>query len=91
MSFGSAEVFLLEEADEELKALPVGERVAMRTAFKKLEQAGSALTFPHQSSVKGVNGLRELRPREAVADIEVSTSVQAQTNLWLGRSGQRPK
>ena len=63
MSFGSAEVFLLEEADEELKALPVGERVAMRTAFKKLEQAGSALTFPHQSSVKGVNGLRELRPR----------------------------
>ena len=35
MSLGSAEVFLLEEANEELRALPVGERVAMRTVFKK--------------------------------------------------------
>lgn len=63
MSFGAAEVFLLEEADEELRALPVGERVAMRTAFRKLEEAGSALAFPHQSSVRGTTGLRELRPR----------------------------
>ena len=63
MSLGSAEVFLLEEANEELRALPVGERAAMRTAFKKLEEAGSALPFPHQSSVRGTNGLRELRPR----------------------------
>lgn len=58
-----AEVFLTEEAEVELNALPVSERVAMRTAFKKLEQVGSALSFPHQSHIRGTSGIRELRPR----------------------------
>ena len=63
MNFGPVEVLLLDEADEELKALPASERAAMRTAFRKLTEIGSALPFPHQSSVRGSKSLRELRPR----------------------------
>ncbi len=63
MNFGPVEVLLLDEADEELKALPESERVAMRAAFRKLAEIGSALPFPHQSSVRGSKSLRELRPR----------------------------
>lgn len=47
MNFGSMEVLLLDEADEELKVLPVSERAAMRTAFRKLAEIGNALPFPH--------------------------------------------
>lgn len=32
-------------------------------ALEKLEALGSRLSFPHQSAVKGVPNLRELRPR----------------------------
>jgi hypothetical protein len=32
-------------------------------AVEKLVAVGPALPFPHQSSVKGAEGLRELRPR----------------------------
>ena len=39
------------------------ERVAIANAVEKLEEFGPALPFPHQSAVKGVAELRELRPR----------------------------
>ncbi len=51
------------EAEAELDALPVSERVATLHAVEKLEALGPALPFPHQSNVKGTEGLRELRPR----------------------------
>jgi len=35
----------------------------MDHAFEKLEAPGARLPFPHQSHVRGVLGLRELRPR----------------------------
>ncbi len=84
MNFGPVEVLLLDEADEELKALPESERVAMRAAFRKLAEIGSALPFPHQSSVRGSKSLRELRPR-GVAHIGVSTSARDLTNSSLER------
>lgn len=62
MRFGSSEVLLLEEALEELSALPVAERAAMRAAFEKLVALGDKLPFPHQSSIRGAKNLRELRP-----------------------------
>jgi hypothetical protein len=51
------------EAQQELISLPVQERVALLNAVAKLEAVGPRLPFPHQSAVKGVPGLRELRPR----------------------------
>ena len=51
------------EAEAELDALPLKERVAVMHAVEKLAAAGPALPFPHQSNVKGAEGLRELRPR----------------------------
>ena len=47
----------------ELHALPTAERVAMDRAVDKLELLGAQLPFPHQSSVRGARGIRELRPR----------------------------
>jgi hypothetical protein len=46
----------------EERALPSRERVAMANAAAKLQAAGPALGFPHQSAVQGTD-LRELRPR----------------------------
>jgi hypothetical protein len=57
------EVRFLREADAELNELPAAERVAMRHAVEKLRALGTALPFPHQSSVIGADQLRELRPR----------------------------
>lgn len=51
------------EVEQELAALPQGERYAMQNAFEKLAVYGDQLPFPHSSKVKGVAGLRELRPR----------------------------
>lgn len=51
------------QAVSELAELPVGERVAMANAVEKLESLGLRLPFPHQSAVRGVRNLRELRPR----------------------------
>jgi hypothetical protein len=51
------------EAEAELAALPLKERVAVMHAVEKLTAVGPALPFPHQSNVKGAEGLRELRPR----------------------------
>ena len=56
-------VGLMEEADEELAALPRAEEVAMRSVIAKLEALGTRLPYPHQSAVRGVKGMRELRPR----------------------------
>ena len=47
----------------ELDALPPAERVAMDRAVDKLELLGARLPFPHQSSVRGARGIRELRQR----------------------------
>lgn len=51
------------QAEMELAALPVGERIAMANAVEKLRSLGLRLQFPHQSGVVGVRSLRELRPR----------------------------
>lgn len=51
------------DARREFHALPPAEREAMRNAIGKLEQAGEALAYPHSSSVRGAENLRELRPR----------------------------
>jgi hypothetical protein len=51
------------EAEAERSELPAKERVAIAHAVEKLEIFGPALPFPHQSDVRGVEGLRELRPR----------------------------
>jgi mRNA-degrading endonuclease RelE of RelBE toxin-antitoxin system len=52
------------EAREELKALPVGDRMAIENAIEKLAVLGGQLGAPHTSSIRGVGEtLRELRPR----------------------------
>lgn len=58
-----AETLWQKEAIAELEMLPMGEKRAIADAQVKLETMGSALPFPHQSSVRGTDGLRELRPR----------------------------
>jgi hypothetical protein len=52
-----------KDADLELNKLPAPERVAMIHAADKLKALGPRLLYPHQSSIRGVQGLRELRPR----------------------------
>jgi hypothetical protein len=56
-------VYLLPEAQAELRALPVTERVAVLNAAKKLEALGHDLGYPHSSAVRDADRLRELRPR----------------------------
>jgi phage-related protein len=56
------EIVYLDEAVEELKALPKGERAAMLNALDKLSAVGDRLPYPHSSQVRGTR-LRELRPR----------------------------
>jgi len=51
------------DATAELDGLPARERVALLHAVDKLSALGPTLPFPHQSSVQGVEDLRELRPR----------------------------
>jgi hypothetical protein len=51
------------DAEAEMTGLPPRERAAMLTAVAKLIALGSTLPFPHQSHVRGVEDLRELRPR----------------------------
>jgi hypothetical protein len=53
-----------EGAREELRRLPVAERLAVMNAAAKLEAFGDRLGSPHTSQVKGSRaGIRELRPR----------------------------
>ena len=56
-------VLFVPEAEVELMTLSVEERSALLNAVAKLESLGALLPFPHQSAVKGVHALRELRPR----------------------------
>lgn len=51
------------DAVEERNGLPVRERVAIENAVEKLKVLGPKLPYPHQSDVRGVERLRELRPR----------------------------
>lgn len=52
------------EAREELRALPVAERMAIERAIEKLTVLGDQLGSPHSSSIRGAGEtLRELRPR----------------------------
>jgi hypothetical protein len=51
------------EAEKELGALRAPDRVAVLHAAEKLAALGPALPHPHQSDVRGGQGLRELRPR----------------------------
>ena len=53
----------LQEAVEERKRLPTQEMNAMDRAVDKLEAFGPQLPYPHQSDLRGVADLRELRPR----------------------------
>ncbi|MFL6127710.1 MAG: type II toxin-antitoxin system RelE/ParE family toxin [Mycobacteriales bacterium] len=50
-------------AEKELGALPASDRVAVLHAVEKLAALGPTLPHPHQSDVRGGQGLRELRPR----------------------------
>src|SRR2546428_13303849 len=43
--------------------MPAAEQLALDHAVEKLAAFGPRLPFPHQSSVRGGAGLRELRPR----------------------------
>jgi hypothetical protein len=56
-------VVLHPRAEDELRRLPASERVAVLNAAKKLEALGPDLGYPHSSSVRGADRLRELRPR----------------------------
>lgn len=51
------------DARREFHALPPAEREAMRNAIGKMEEGGDVLPYPHSSSVRGAENLRELRPR----------------------------
>ncbi|MGH3764184.1 MAG: type II toxin-antitoxin system RelE/ParE family toxin [Pseudonocardiaceae bacterium] len=58
------QVVVHPEAEAELRALPRREEDAMLNAIDKLIATGPLLRFPHQSDVRGGDGLRELRPRQ---------------------------
>ena len=56
-------VYLLPQAEAELRFLPLAERAAVLNAAKKLEALGPDLGYPHSSAVRDADRLRELRPR----------------------------
>jgi hypothetical protein len=56
-------VVYLPEAEQERAALPKPERAALINADAKLGAFGPLLGYPHTSSVRGAEGLRELRPK----------------------------
>ncbi|WP_217995863.1 type II toxin-antitoxin system RelE/ParE family toxin, partial [Kribbia dieselivorans] len=51
------------EARREYDALDARDAVAVDNAVAKLTLSGPRLAYPHSSSVRGANKLRELRPR----------------------------
>jgi|SRR6266702_8668703 len=57
------DIRLHPDATIELANLSSRERTAMVNAIEKLAAFGPALPFPHSSDVRGVEHLRELRPR----------------------------
>jgi len=56
-------VVYLTDAELERDKLPAHERQALYNAVQKLKRIGPVLPYPHSSDVRGVSGLRELRPR----------------------------
>jgi len=51
-------------AREELRVIPVADRMAIENAIEKLTVLGDQLGAPHSSSIRGAGEtLRELRPR----------------------------
>ena len=57
-------VLVLPEAREELRAVPVADRIAIENAIEKLTVLGDQLGAPHSSAIRGASEtLRELRPR----------------------------
>jgi hypothetical protein len=58
-----ASVRFLPDAWDERTSLPTLELNAMNAAIRKLQLFGEQLPFPHQSQVRGIANLRELRPR----------------------------
>ncbi len=52
------------DAVTELGKIPSGERVAVGNAAVKLREVGPALGYPHSSSVRAADRIRELRPRQ---------------------------
>ena len=58
------QVLVLPEAREELRGVPIADRMAIEHAFEKLIVLGDQLGAPHSSSIRGAGEtLRELRPR----------------------------
>jgi hypothetical protein len=53
----------LPAAKAERGELPADERVALDNVVRKLEAVGPDLGYPHSSSIRRAEGLRELRPR----------------------------
>jgi hypothetical protein len=53
----------LPDAEQERAKLSARERIAVDRAVEKLQSLGPALGYPHSSDVRGVDRLRELRPR----------------------------
>lgn len=51
------------EAEQEYEALSAREAIAVDNAILKLTYAGPMLSFPHSSKIRGMNKIRELRPR----------------------------
>jgi hypothetical protein len=80
------EVRLVAEADAELNALPPGEQEALRRSFRKLEEQGAQLRFPHSSAVRGADRLRELRPRAGRSRWRAFYR-QAGAVMWVGAIG----
>jgi hypothetical protein len=80
------EVRLVAEAQAELAALPVAEAEAIRHSFRKLGDAGARLGFPHTSSVRGADRLRELRPRAGRSRWRAFYR-QVGTVMWVGAIG----
>ena len=58
-----AEINWIPESTEELLEPSVQEPLAIRSVVVKLRELGAVLSFPHQSSVRGTECIRELRPR----------------------------
>src|SRR5688572_23388026 len=57
-------VLILPEAREELRAVPIADRMAIENAIEKLTVLGDQLGAPHSSAIRGAGEtLRELRPR----------------------------
>ena len=70
-------------AQQELDSIPAVEQAAVQHAREKLMALGDHLPYPHQSAVKGVARLRELRLAEATHPGDLSThGLRAASLSW---------